>query len=105
MLSLIPTPKHTIVERVKTPEKIGSIIIPGTVEEKKTSRGLVLSTKADKDVLPKVEANCYLMIYFSRYAGVEIETERDEKLLVVADEDILAYEIYKKAEKSDGVVN
>jgi len=87
-MTVRPINRKVLVKRTEEEVKKGSIIIPDTVKEKPQKGKVIEVAKVGKDDDP-MQVKKGDRILFGKYAGTEIEIDKEE-YLIMAEDDIFA---------------
>ncbi len=85
-MKIIPLEDRALIKPDEKEERVGSILIPDTVQ-KKPIRGEIIGIGDGEEISEKLQKGD--IVFFGKYAGEEIEVD-GQKLLLVKYEDILA---------------
>jgi len=88
MKNVLPLGENVLVKLVKGEKMTESgIVLPDTASEEKPQEGEVMAVGDSKKISDKIKKG--VKIIFAKYSGTEIEIEKEEYLILKA-EDILA---------------
>lgn len=88
MKNVLPLGENVLVKLVKGEKMTESgIVLPDTASEEKPQEGEVMAVGDSKKISDKIKKG--VKIIFAKYSGTEIEIEKEEFLILKA-EDILA---------------
>jgi chaperonin GroES len=88
MKNVLPLGENVLVKLVKGEKTTESgIVLPDTASEEKPQEGEVMAVGDSKKISDKIKKG--VKIIFAKYSGTEIEIEKEEYLILKA-EDILA---------------
>jgi len=82
-LDLQPVLSRIIVKR-KEVEKVGSIIVPESVQSMKATEGIVIAVGPETEFIKEGDT-----VFFGKYSGAEIE-RNGEKYITMNEEDVIA---------------